>query len=276
MIVRLYSDLHMDFAKYKITELPNDAESVLVLAGDLGEGGKPREFIERHCKRFKFVLYVLGNHEFYRGEYHEVIQYWKDREAEIDNLFVLHNEVFEHEGVRFLGTTLWTDYNNGDWHEMENAKRIMNDFHIVRIIDDTCTAKHKYKPRLLGRALTPQDTYEFHREAVAFLEEELSKEYDGITNVITHHSPSHCLVEDVFRDSTLNSAFHANCDNLLMKYKIDNWFYGHTHFATQRKLGDTYVYSNPRGYVGYENQNEIGFDNEFWLDMDDKGMNVSS
>lgn len=271
MIIRLFSDLHMDFAKYKITPLPNDSESVLILAGDLGEGGSPRAFVEREAPNFKHVIYVLGNHEFYRREYHEVIQYWKDIEAQIDNLHVLHNETLELDGARFLGTTLWTDMNNANWHDMQAAKLVMRDYDSVRIITDTCTKKHRYKDKLVGRTLTPEDTVAFHAEAMAFLDAELSKEFDGTTNVITHHSPSTSLLEDVYRDSKVNSAFHANCDRLFTQYDIHNWFYGHTHHATQKVLGNTSVYSNPRGYHGFEDEDEIGFDHEFWLDLNMDG-----
>lgn len=257
----------MSLSKYKISPLPDDSESILILAGDLSEGWHPRSFIERESKNFKIVLYVLGNHEFYNRIYHEVIAYWKQREKEIDNFFLLHDEVFEHDNVRFLGTTLWTDLNNGDFFVMEKVKKIMNDFRYIRYLDKDCLDRNKYTGKLNGRTLLPSDTLVFHKKAVDFLESELSKEYDGTTVVVSHHSPSTALVADMYRDSLITSAFHANCDKLFNNYQIDYWFYGHTHYAIDTMLGDTRVCCNPRGYVGYENQKEIGFNDEFQIDL---------
>lgn len=267
MKVRLFSDLHLECGKFRIPSLPEDKDTILILAGDLGERGKPREFIERTCPDFKTVIYVLGNHEFYRGEYNEVIAYWKERESEIDNLYVLHNEVYEEDGFRFLGTTLWTDINNGDPLQVNYAQQAMNDYHVIDIVDETCTTKQKYKDTIQGRKLTADDTIRFHKEALEFLEAELAKEFDGITSVVTHHSPSQALTEAMFAGSPLNAAFHANCDALFHNYKIHHWFYGHTHCATHRTFVNTEVRSNPRGYNGYENAKMIGFEPEFLLEI---------
>lgn len=258
----LWSDLHLECGKFKVPKRPEDAETILILNGDIGERGKPREFVERCAKQFKFVLYILGNHEFYGGEYNAVKKYWKDREAEHDNLFVLDNEVFIHDDIRILGATMWTDLNNGDFMAMEYAKRNMNDYHVIEL----------YTPNEVGpyihqntRRLQPSDTIKYHAATISFFEEELSKEWDGTTIVCTHFSPSPSLAAGEFANHPLNPAFHANCDRLFNQYKIDYWLFGHTHTAINVKLGDTYVMSNPRGYVGYEDPDDIGFDENFVL-----------
>jgi len=258
-LIRLYSDLHLECGKFKVPKHPQDAETILILNGDIGERGKPREFVERCTKQFKFVLYILGNHEFYGGEYHAVKQYWKDREAENENLFVLDNEVFVHNDVRILGATMWTDLTKGDFLAMEYARRNMNDYHVIDIYNPGESA---YK---VQRKLMPDDTVKFHAATIAFFKEELAKEFEGTTIVCTHFSPSPSLAAGKYAYHPLNPAFHANCDYMFTEYKIDYWLFGHTHTAINVKLADTYVMSNPRGYVGYESQEEVGFDENFVL-----------
>jgi predicted phosphodiesterase len=253
MIVRLYSDLHLELGDYDINPLPGDADSVLVLAGDIAERIYGEIFVERCCKQFRKVIYVLGNHEFYRGEYFKVIAQWKDIEKRIENLHVLHNETLIVDDVRFLGTTLWSDMNDRDWFAMQAANGI-NDYHVVKI-------KHGEN----YRKLRPSDTVSFFSNAMYYLKKELDTEFDGKTVVVTHFSPSPSLVCDEFAGSNVNPYFHANCDELFNNYKIDYWMFGHTHRPVNKFLGDTHVITNQRGYVGYEK--ELGFDHDFWLDV---------
>jgi hypothetical protein len=54
-------------------------------------------------------LYVPGNHEFYGHEY------WSLKEklltlCEDTRVFLLDSDVFVRGNVRFIGTTLWTNY----------------------------------------------------------------------------------------------------------------------------------------------------------------------
>lgn len=266
MKIRLLSDLHLELGKCKIEPMDDDADTILVLAGDLGEKGYPRNYVEQVVKQFRFVIYILGNHEHHHGEYYAVIEYWKQREAEIPNLVVLHNECCVVDGVRFLGTTLWTDINRGNPIDMLRAQGGMKDYRAITIIDETCDTVNKHTGKIVGRSLIPEDTVKFHLEAITFLKNELNKDFDGKTVVITHHSPSHSLVEDMFKNSKVTSSFHANCDDMFYDFKIDYWLYGHTHCATHSMINETEVHSNPRGYVGIEDQTLIGFVNTFFID----------
>jgi hypothetical protein len=61
-----------------------------------------------------------------------------------DNIAVLSDDVFVLDGVRFLGSTLWTDFKlHGEgeaWFARERAGRCMNDFVRIR------HGGHKFRP----------------------------------------------------------------------------------------------------------------------------------
>lgn len=42
--------------------------------------------------------------------YQNTIDNWLKLDKDIEGLHVLHNKEFIYENIRFLGTTLWTDY----------------------------------------------------------------------------------------------------------------------------------------------------------------------
>ncbi len=65
MKIRYLSDLHVEFTGYMPSWIPPIGEDMVVLAGDIGVGVKGIEWAQQ-AFRDRTVLYVLGNHEFYR------------------------------------------------------------------------------------------------------------------------------------------------------------------------------------------------------------------
>ena len=71
MLIRVMSDLHLEFSQgnMHVPELPDDAKTVLILAGDIGLVKKTHTFIDfitDMSARFQDVIYVMGNHEHYK------------------------------------------------------------------------------------------------------------------------------------------------------------------------------------------------------------------
>lgn len=248
MIVRLFSDLHIDGRVYNFTPQAHDPDAVLVLAGDMGGFHQDAAFMTVAASRFKYVLFVAGNHEFYGGDYDNVKKFWHGVDNDINNFFFMDNRVKTIDNVRFLGTTLWTDMDRGNPLACMAVQRALNDYAVI-------SYQH--------RRLMVVDTVAFHNEAMRFLNKELAVPFKGETVVITHHSPSWSLVTEVHRNSMINAGFHANADQLFYDYELAYWFYGHTHVSLSRKINDTFVISNQRGYVG----EDYGFDDAFWLDI---------
>src|SRR5688572_32931969 len=103
MKLNVLSDLHLSLGPLAIPE--NDAD-VVVLAGDVA---RPKEAIAWASGVAKPVLYVPGNHEFYGGSIAGTVAELKRLSAG-SGIRVLANDEVVIEGVRFLGTTLWTDF----------------------------------------------------------------------------------------------------------------------------------------------------------------------
>ena len=62
MKLQILSDLHIEFAPYEIVETDAD---VVILAGDIHLGDRGFKWAKENIRN-KEVIYVLGNHEFYR------------------------------------------------------------------------------------------------------------------------------------------------------------------------------------------------------------------
>ena len=134
MIIRFFSDVHREISRYyKVEEweptvLPDDADTVLVLAGDIEGHGQINSFLERLAERFKAVVFVFGNHEFY-GDSLRVYNRVK-RNVVADNIHVLQNSTVTIDGQRFVGTTLW-----GNLHDIADRHIVqfkMNCFKRIR------------------------------------------------------------------------------------------------------------------------------------------------
>lgn len=228
---RVFSDLHIEFGKYHIPELPTDNETTLILAGDIHTGNNAMKFIEPLLERFHTVVYVLGNHEFYHNDIWDVRTYWRKHQALYHNLYVLDNGVIEYHDMRIIGTTLWTHTNDPE------VGRHMNDYAII------------YNG---GLVLTPGATREFFLDNVDFLVEELERPYEGKTIVVTHHAPFEGCTQPRWIGHFLNKCFHANLGWMLEKYDIDMWFHGHMHDTVHTTYEGTEIFCNPRGYVGLD------------------------
>ena len=72
MRVQILSDLHLEFGPFTVEKIDRD---LLILAGDIHVGEKAIDFIEKQLE-ISPVIYILGNHEFYNNEYHQVLEYW--------------------------------------------------------------------------------------------------------------------------------------------------------------------------------------------------------
>jgi hypothetical protein len=125
MRLHILGDLHFEFGPTKIPETDAD---VVVLAGDilLGRDG---HLWARNQFFAKPVIYVLGNHEFYRHSLPELTETVK-RETEGSNIHLLENSAVEIDGYTFLGCTLWTDFQLDD--DPEGAMRVADALMLAR------------------------------------------------------------------------------------------------------------------------------------------------
>lgn len=255
MKLNILSDLHLGSGAM---DWPVNDADVVVLAGDIS---RPREAVAWALKFDKPVLYVPGNHEFYGGSIDGTLEELQ-RLCEGTQVQVLDNREFVIGGVRFLGTTLWTDFELFDDPEQraaarEEAQRLLRDFSRIRAHESS------------GRVFTPNDSASLFRRHATWLESRLATVHAGPTVVITHHAPSRHSIHPRFADSLLNACFVSDATHLLRADRVSLWIHGHTHDSFDHRVNGTRVVCNPRGYArDGVNENPL-FDSNFIVDVND-------
>lgn len=224
----ILSDLHRDHGALASTETPPADADIAVIAGDVVDD----RFLVDLSKKLP-VVFVAGNHEFYGhalGERSELLEglpihFLDDRSVMID-------------GIRFIGSTLWTDYNGGDPAAMYAARHGMNDHRRIKWQKD---------PWMRFR---PEEAAALHGNAMNFLLDELPGDDLRPTVVVTHHAPSAKSVHQRFAGQVLNYAYYSNLDNLVAHSGAALWVHGHVHNNFDYQIGETRVLCNPCGYPG--------------------------
>src|SRR5690606_11482113 len=108
MKVLVVSDLHLEFSVPDLGPAARKADAV-ILAGDIHLGSQAMDWIVQQFGK-RPVLYVPGNHEFYRGEHASVLRNLRAAAAKHGNIHILDQDSVVLGEVEFLGATLWTDF----------------------------------------------------------------------------------------------------------------------------------------------------------------------
>jgi predicted phosphodiesterase len=251
MKLNILSDLHLTVAP--LAQPQNDAD-VVILAGDIA---RPLDAIAWALAFGKPVLYVPGNHEFYGGEIEETRAALRAASGKTC-VHVLDDDVVVLDGVRFVGSTLWTDFllfgETQRAAAMDEGRRFLRDFTRIRSGD---------------AAYTPQDSaarFAMHR---AFLARTLATPFAGPTVVVTHHAPSPASIHPRFRGSALNACFVSDLEAMLDGRRVALWIHGHTHDSFDYDVNGTRVVCNPRGYAPQGVNENARFDPDFVVAIDE-------
>ena len=272
MLVRLASDLHWEFTKqaqhqtrlvgtpypefWVPSEMPNDKDTVLVLAGDLYLGLKSIPIVKTFNERFKAVLIVLGNHDYYGTNIHTFAQ---DYKVELNNqglynVYLLDREVVKFDDVVFIGSTLWTNMNKEDPLTVMHAPQYMiPDFNQI---GEGYNVSEDYMPsKKLFKAETWLDINYNHFDYIKTLVE-MNK--DEKVCIVTHHGCTFEAVAEQFKNESIGNGyfFSEYSDFILDHSNIKAWLHGHTHTPVDLMIGDTKVIANPFGYP----REHLGFD----------------
>ena len=250
--LNILSDLHLSFGAL---EIPRNAADAVILAGDIA---RPAEAISWASGFSKPVLYVPGNHEFYGGSIAGTTAELK-RLCTGTNVHLLDNDEVIIAGVRFLGTTLWTDFmlfGEGERRAeaMRQAVSFMRDFSRIRSGE--------------AALFTPADSAALFNIHSAWLERKLCEPHARATVVITHRGPSRLSIHPRFADSLLNACFVSDAERLIDAARARLWIHGHTHDSFDYRLNGTRLVCNARGYTkDGVNENPL-FDPDFLVEID--------
>lgn len=262
MRIKQISDLHTEFREPPFIE--NDETDVLILGGDIciadhihrnPTDDKPgvirkddhihharryRRLFEQVSSEFNHVIYVMGNHEFYHGDWNTAVDVMREELVKYPNIHLLEKDKVVIDDIVFLGASLWTDMNNEDPLTMINIHREMNDFKYISngVINkwDRLRSNHvveRFKLTLQWLTL--------------ILSEDSRK-----TVVVSHHPPSRQSITERFRHALIqNGAFTSNLDQFIADHpQIALWTFGHVHHAHRYYIENTLCVANPYGYPG--------------------------
>lgn len=229
------SDLHLEFrqGKEKVfwEAFPKDLPEVCLCAGDLTSLGMVNYIYVPHfiqlCARFKQVIYVPGNHEYYGRSPASVDAELQYMESQLPKLKVLRTgEAYTYEGQRFIGDTMWFP----DRPEVHIHRKLINDSIQIKTLFPWCFTHSSLFLNYLRSNIQEDDI------------------------IITHHVPTDVDTNPIWKKSDTQAYFlNRNCELFLenantIKPKV--WIYGHTHDKHDYKVGRTHFICNPIGYPG--------------------------
>lgn len=211
---QIASDLHIE---YKNDSVPDPLKyvkpsaDVLILAGDIGSLYKPeqlQEFLRKISIYFKLVVYVPGNHEYYKQPdilpetFLSLDKRLSVIENSIENLYILNRQSIIIGDICIAGCTLWSE------------PKIPIPRRLVRIHEITT---HIYR--------------NIYENNLAYIEETIkycqSEEYKLI--MVTHYAPTYKVLKGTRKKEKIHSMYASNLDHLLRKENMSVWVCGHIH-----------------------------------------------
>ena len=240
MYFHIISDIHLEFSHYSLKshvnktnrkEIDEKEEINLILAGDIGypEQKVFENFIESTVKLYDHIFMVIGNHEYYKKGMDETKMILKNIVDKYPTFHLLDNELYLHNDVYLVGSTLWSYVDEND----SGRKTPINDYYSIK--DFTIDKSN--------------ELYKINKD---FLAESLAavKSQNKKCIIITHHLPSYQLIDKSYKSCSINSFFASNCEDLMQSFNdtILLWVYGHTHTAANHRIFNIEFICNPKGY----------------------------
>ncbi|WP_019653735.1 metallophosphoesterase [Variovorax atrisoli] len=266
MKLLILSDLHLEFGIFNVPKIDYD---VVILAGDIFVPGSKAMRWARRPGNFGEtapILFVPGNHEYYEGVYQTSLKEMA-LTARSCNVHLLAPGEAVIAGVRFLGCTLWSDFELSIQTKagslvdaeraMKTAKIHLNDYSSIRWaeVPEPSEAQAAAKPK--KRRLTPEDTRALHLSDRAWLAQKLAESFAGPTVVVTHHAPHRNSLAPHYQSNWLSPAFVSELPDSFFEVP-SLWVHGHLHESHSYGVGNCRVVCNPRGYVrdGRDHENK--------------------
>lgn len=268
MRIQLLSDLHLEVHPQFQPEPAPDAQ-VLVLAGDIGsyQSGSLLPGDDFGLERFSPlpqyagwpcpVIFVPGNHEYDAQDWDEAhlrLQRLCDRLG----LIWLERETTVLDGVRFVGTTLWTDFDAIAL--LDEQVQAGNLGQLLKLREKSFRAANFYLQKTGGTRHGQDFLAEPMRDQALlchdWLRKTLAQAHDGPTVAVTHFAPSLRSHDPRYGLTAGTAGFCNQLDDLLPAAQL--WLHGHVHtpidYLAQGLHPDgsswrCRVHANPLGYA---------------------------
>jgi predicted phosphodiesterase len=261
MRIQLFSDLHLERYPHFVPHIREDTD-VVVLAGDIGSYQSGSRLLDEDFGLGRFsprrpgagrarVLYIPGNHEFDGLEFDEAYARLRATCAGL-GIDWLDRETLVVDGVRFIGTTLWSDFDALAVQEQDLSKQLQRREKAFRAanyyLSKNTTLKNGEKVLAEGIRAMSLDCQEWLRGALA-------APFDGATVAVTHFAPSLQSADPRYGLTPGTAGFCNALDALLPQAAV--WIHGHLHCMNDYVVSgieagrpwSCRVVANPLGYL---------------------------
>ena len=271
MNIQLLSDLHLESNPHFQAQ-PLPGADVLVLAGDIGSYQpdsslaslgvsdfglarfSPRPLHEGGADWPTPVIFVPGNHEYDGLEFDEATQRLRQA-CERWGLIWLDQQSVVLQGVRFVGCTLWTDFDAlSDGASPDAASAADQPGALAALLkarDKAFRAANFY----LRKNHSLQDGVPMLADQVRalglqnqhWLRQALNTPFAGPTVAVTHFAPSLLSADPRYGLTPGTAGFCNALDDLLPAARL--WLHGHLHCPQDYVSQGCRVVANPLGYA---------------------------
>jgi predicted phosphodiesterase len=254
--IQLLSDLHLESNPHFLPQAAPGAD-VLVLAGDIGSYQNESSLTRVGITDFGLgrfanwpcpVVFVPGNHEYDGLDYDETHVRLKEVCARLGFVWLEREEAMI-QGVRFIGSTLWTDFDAPtSTRAMTNPVTVGQQ--LVARDKAFRAANHALKRNHTMRAGQPMmaDTIrELGQSSQAWLRQALAVPSTSKTVVVTHFAPSLRSADPRYGVNPGTAGLGNALDDLLPQAQL--WLHGHLHCPIDYTAGGCRVVANPLGYA---------------------------
>ncbi|VTU18732.1 Calcineurin-like phosphoesterase [Variovorax sp. PBS-H4] len=251
MKLQLLSDLHLEtHPQFRVAPAPG--ADLLILAGDVGSYQSGSRLLEPDFGLTRFsprhgwpvpVFYVPGNHEYDSADFDQTHERLR-AQCEALEIQWLERESRVIDGVRFIGTTLWADFDALVQHGDSMSEALKKRGKAMRAanfyLEKTGTIR-------AGEIFLAESMREHSLTCQAWLRHALAQEFDGPTVAVTHFAPTLASADPRYGLSPGTAGFCNSLDELLPL--ADLWLHGHLHCAFDYVKDGCRVVANPLGYM---------------------------
>jgi hypothetical protein len=260
MRIQLFSDLHLE-RDPSFQPILHPGTDVIVLAGDIGSYQARSRLQDGDFGLARFapaatscparVLYVPGNHEFDGIEYDEAYERLR-RVCDHLGIEWLDGETIVVDGVRFIGSTLWADFDAIAGQEPDLTKQLQARNKAFRAANYYLSKNTTLRG---GEPVLAEGQREMSLACQEWLRGALAAPFDGPTVAVTHYAPSLRSADPRYGVSPGTAGFCNSMDALIPH--ADLWMHGHLHCVNdylvegeiEGKTRSCRVIANPLGYA---------------------------
>lgn len=239
MKIAYMSDLHLNYKHLSENIEFIDKPDVILIAGDISPNIRDHLYLFEKClpRNIPKVL-ILGNHDYEGLRLENANLMYSRLYSILENTHLLIDSSVVIDGVKFIGSTLWSDFSLAG---SEEAAKVEMNWAKNNVLDFNDIFKGD------GNFISPSDMREMSSESQKLIHLYLKEPFEGKRVVMTHFAPHPLSIHPKY--SGMMNAYWANNLEHLLGFS-DIWIHGHVHSSFDYVVEGTRVVCNPRGNCG--------------------------